>query len=60
MKEKEYTDATDLAKLRMAKTIIGDCMCMDDPNGTRLRSVMANIQLMIEHLHQVVILEDET
>lgn len=54
MTEQEYVDATDLAKLRTVKAILRDCMCMDDPNKTRLRGMVENCHLMIENLRKAV------
>ena len=54
MIEQEYIDATDLAKLRMVNVILRDCMCMDDPNKTRLRGMIENCHLMIENLNETV------
>lgn len=52
MTEDEYINATDLAKLRTVAAILHDCMCMEDPNKTRLRSVRQNISLMTDDLHE--------
>lgn len=54
MNENEYIDATDLAKLRMVREILRDCMCMDDPNKTRLRGMVENCSLMIDNLFETL------
>ena len=59
MKEQDYVDSSDLAKLRTIKAILSDCVCMDDPNKKRLASVKANISLMVDNLFkQIDISED--
>lgn len=50
MKEQEYIDATDLTRLRLVDDLLRNCYCTDDPNNTRLKSVKANVQLMIDNL----------
>ena len=59
MNEKEYIDATDLARLRMILSTLDDCLCMDNPNKTRLASVKANVSLMVDALFKAVHIEEE-
>jgi hypothetical protein len=60
LKEKDYIDAGDLARLLAVQAILSDCMCVDNPNKTRLKSVRANISLMVDSLFEQIEINEET
>lgn len=59
MTEQEYMDLSDLQLLRAAKVILVNVNAFDDPNKSRLASIMANIYLMEERLEPAIILLEE-
>jgi hypothetical protein len=60
MTEKDYIDASDLAKLRIVQAILRDCMCREAQNKRRLASMKGNVALMVDKLsEQIEITESE-
>ena len=60
MKEKDYIDAGDLARLRTVQEILRDCLCMDNPNRTRLKSIQENVALMVDDLFEKIEINEDT
>lgn len=54
MTEQEYCDLSDLQMCRTILTMLRSANCFDDPNKTRIASVMANLSLVIDDLEPKV------
>lgn len=55
MKKQDYVDATNLVKLRLAKTLIDDCVLDFHPDGNReKRSVLTWIETEITTLEMKI------
>ena len=52
MTEDEYCDVSDLAILRNIKDLLRSLNCFEDPNKSRLKSVDANINLMVNDVNK--------
>jgi hypothetical protein len=54
MSEQEYIDATNLAKLRIAKTIVYDCLAMTLAEESMQRDIRRALSKWIEELEPKV------
>jgi hypothetical protein len=54
MTEQEYIDATNLAKLRTAKTIVWDCLPMRDDEKALSTEILQRLRQWIERLEPIV------
>lgn len=54
MTEQEYIDATNLAKLRIAKTIVWDCLPMREDEKALSVEILQRLRQWIEKLEPIV------
>jgi hypothetical protein len=54
MTEREYIDATNLAKLRTAKTIVYDCLAMTADEEEHQKEIRRALTKWIDHLENKV------
>lgn len=54
MTEQEYIDATNLAKLRTARSILYDCLPMRPEEEAMQKLALAQIRKWIEHLEPIL------
>lgn len=59
MTEQEYIDATNLAKLRTAYTILHDCLAMREEERTMQRDVRTALRKWMNHLEPIVAIDPE-
>lgn len=54
MNEQEYIDATNLAKLRTATTIVRDCLAMRPGEDLLQKQILLNLSRWVDFLEPIV------